>query len=355
MKKLIILQTVIPDYRGKVFSYIDTISINSFELYGGRRHFEKSIKSDEKIKIRIKVKNHFLFYRRLLFQTGMWNIVVKKNTMVLEMNPRIISNWLILLTRKVLRRKTILWGHAWPRAGSKSKTDIVRNLMRILADEIVVYTKTQKKELQNKMPDKIINSAPNSVFYKSEMEVTQNKESINNIIYVGRLTKTKKAFFLTKAFHKILPKLPPEANLIIVGDGEEKSEIENYINKHKLLERVKVKGHVSDYNKLKEMYNSSLVSASPGYIGLSVTQSFGFGVPMIVSRDEKHSPEIEAVKEHKNSIFFNTNSIDSLSNEIFNFYRSKDYWINKRGQICEFCKQNYSVEKMAEVFISYMK
>ena len=43
-------------------------------------------------------------------------------------------------------------------------------------------------------------------------------------------------------------------------------------------------GHVSEPSELRSVYGASVASLSPGYVGLSVTQSLGFGVPMIVSR-----------------------------------------------------------------------
>ena len=355
MKKLIIIQTVTPDYRRNLFFYIKDKLGQSFELYGGERFFEKSLKSDPSIIFTKPLKNYFLFRRKFLFHTGMWHLITKNNIMILEINPRILSNWLILLIRKVFYRKTILWGHAWPRAGANSKTDRVRNMMRKLGDELIVYTKTQQQELQHKMPNKKINVASNAVFFNEEMIVCENTDLIKNVIYVGRLTKNKKAFFLVKAFHQILKKLPSDANLLIIGDAEERKTIKKYIRQNGLEDRIKVLGHIADYEKLKKLYATSLVSISPGYIGLSVTQSFGFGVPMIVSRNERHSPEIEAVIEGENAEFFVTDDMDSLSQKILNFYDERRLWIDKRIEICNSCKKNYSIEAMAKPFLSFQK
>ena len=354
MKKLIILQTVTPDYRKKFFLTIKKELGAYFELYGGDYYFEKSVKSDPTILFKKHVKNYFFYKRNFLVQTGLW-FILQEDILILELNPRIISNWILLLIRKVLRKKTILWGHAWSRKGVNSKTDRLRNIMRNLADEIIVYTKTQQQELQHKMPNKKISIAPNSVFYKDEMIVNKEVSLIKNIIYVGRLTKNKKTLFLVKAFHQVMENLPVEANLIVVGDGEERDSIEKYIKQNNLFERIKILGHIGDYNKLKELYATSLVGISPGYVGLSVTQSFGFGVPMIVSKNEPHSPEIEAVIEGKNTMFFETDNLNSLSQEIINLYERKDYWINKRTAICNFCKENYSIEAMVKPFLNLQK
>jgi len=355
MSKLIILQTVVPDYRKKIFSYIRKQLENDFLLFCGDFYFEESIKSDSSINYTNKVKNHFFFNRKLLFQTGMWSHVVKKNIMILELNPRIISNWIILILRKILRKRTILWGHAWPRKGQQSKSDIVRNWMRNIADVVVVYTKTQAKELKIKMPGKTVLFAPNAVISSKEMKASNNSGLIKNIIYVGRLTEIKKPMLLVKAFHNILDKLPKDTKLIIVGEGKERNKIEIFINKSNLKDKVIFEGHLLEYERLKLLYNSSLVSISPGYVGLSITQSFGFGVPMLISQFENHSPELEAAIENKNSLFFKTDNMEDFGNKILLFFQEKEYWIGKRREICEHCKSNYSVELMARTFINIYK
>lgn len=159
MGKLVIIQTIVPDYRKKFFSYIKKQLKNDFLLFSGDSYFEKSIKSDNSIDFAIKIRNHFFLRRKLLFQSGIWHLVFKDIVLILELNPRIISNWIILLIRKITGKKTILWGHAWSRKGANSNTEWVRNFMRTGATSIIVYTESQKKELQKRMPSKRIYAA----------------------------------------------------------------------------------------------------------------------------------------------------------------------------------------------------
>jgi glycosyltransferase involved in cell wall biosynthesis len=351
MKKLIIIQTVSPSYRNKFFTYISNVLKDKFELYSGDSYFECSVKSDLSFSNRKKITNIFILGRKLLFQFGMWTIIFSDNLIVIEMNPRIISNWIILFVRKILNRKTILWGHAWPRKGMNSKSDKLRNYMRSLGDEIIVYTKTQQVELKKKMPNKNINAACNSLYLTNEMTTNKSDQIIQNIIYVGRLTESKKGLFLLKTFHSIIEKLPKDTNLLIIGEGPEKLKMEEYVAKNNLNIRVRMYGHVDNYKILKGLYSSSLLSVSPGYVGLSITQSFGFGVPMIVSRDENHSPEIEAVHENENAVFFKTDDMKNFDKQILNFYKNKEYWLNQRTSIVEGCKKQYSIEAMGSTFI----
>lgn len=348
----IIVQTAAPDYRKGVYDLLSEEDTIDFKLYTGSSYFEPSVKTAINQKYCKPITNRFFFKRKFLFQLGVREPMMNADVLIIELNPRIISNWFVLLLRKVFLKKTILWGHAWPRKGMNSKSDTVRNIMRLLADEIIVYTKQQSIELQKKMPQKKIRFAPNAIYFKNQMGISKsfNKAFCNNIIYVGRLTKQKKGLLLVKAFHIGLAKLPKRTNLIIFGEGEEKKEIEKFINLNKMQNRIILFGHISDYSLLKKHYNSSLVSISPGYVGLSITQSLGFGVPMIISKNENHSPELEAANNH-NSLFFETNNAEDLSQKLIQVFKAKDYWVDKRRQIAEECAQNYSIEQMSKTFI----
>ena len=352
MEKIIIVQTVLPDYRKNFFNFLKKNLNDKFELFGGETYFDQSIKTDSSIFFFTRLRNYFFFNRTLLFQTGMWNIIFKKNNLVLELNPRIISNWIILFLRFRRSNKTILWGHAWPRKGPNAKSDRLRNIMRNLADEIIVYTRTQKVDLQVKMPSKKISAAPNSIYLKDQMVSNLDINLIKNIIYVGRLTKSKKPMLLVESFHLALINLPDDANLLIIGEGSEKKEIEIYLKNNHLENRIKLLGHIDRYEELKQLYGTSVASVSPGYAGLSVTLSLGFGVPLIISKNEDHSPELEAVRINENSQYFITDSASSLSQMIINFYQEKELWTNKRVEICNYCKENYSIEMMAESFLN---
>jgi glycosyltransferase involved in cell wall biosynthesis len=227
--------------------------------------------------------------------------------------------------------------------------------MRLLANKIIVYTHSQKQELELRMPNKKIYSAPNALYKKNEMLTNNSLKTIKNIIYVGRLTKKKKPLIMVKAFEIALKKLSKNVNLLIIGDGEEKQNIIEYVNNNKIASRVSILGHIGSYSELRELYHSSLVSLSPGYVGLSATQSLGFGVPMLVSRNENHSPEIESIKEGANALFFETNSEKNLSDKLLEMFNNQYYWIKQRELICEDCKGKYSIESMAEPFINLLK
>ena len=61
-----------------------------------------------------------------------------------------------------------------------------------------------------------------------------------------------------------------------------------------------------------KVFGAAIVNVCPGYAGLSITQSYWFGVPTIIGRDELHSPEIEAAIDGENTVFFESDSVADL-------------------------------------------
>jgi glycosyltransferase involved in cell wall biosynthesis len=353
VKNLIVIQVVAPDYRKKFFEHLQQNLGNSFRLYSGDVDFQKSIKSDHKI-LKAKIINKFLFKRSLLFQFGShWRELYKKNIVVIGLNPRIISNWIFLILRKPMGLKTYVWGHAWPRKGSNSKTASIRHLMQLFASGTITYTEAHKKEMLVKHPKLRIFSAPNALYSQNEMGGFEHPmDEVKNVIYVGRLVAAKKPLFLVKAFHKLLDL---DTNLIIVGDGPERKKIDEYIETYNLESRIQLMGHINDFNKLKQLYATSLVSVSPGYVGLSITQSFAFGVPMLISRNENHSPEIEVAKENSNAIFFQTDNQNDFCLKVEEVFKFKKALFKKRKTIANECKKHYTVEQMATSFFQILE
>ena len=72
----------------------------------------------------------------------------------------------------------------------------------------------------------------------------------------------------------------------------------------------------------------------------------------LISKNEPHSPEIEAAIDKRNALFFGTNDKLALGNLFLEVLNNRDLWIGKRLDIVEFCKMKYSIESMSSSFIS---
>ena len=343
---IVLLQTAVGDYRQQVLEELVALTGGAFKVYCGPEYFDGTTKTRVHIgDHRQEIKNHFLLNRRFLWQTGMWRSVFTANTTILEFNPRIISNLPILLIRKALNKRTVLWGHAWPRSGPQSRTTPLRKLLASLCDAIIVYTETQADELRAYLPSTRIVPAPNALYRVSQMGGLPAANP-TDFIYVGRLVKEKKPQLLLSAFLQALPGLPSSSCLVFVGDGPMRPELEQ--SAEASGDRVRFVGHVSEPEQLRQLYARSLASVSPGYVGLAITQSFSFGVPMVIAREEQHAPEIEAAQEGVNSLFFEKDNAGDLASALLEVVKDRPQWIAKRWAITADCASRYSVDLMAQ-------
>lgn len=350
MNTLIIIQTVVPNYRKEFYDFLTQELGGKIVIYTGNTGFSKTITTESNAAYK-PLKNHFFLKRKLLIQTGFKTLVFSKNPVIIELNPRILSNWVILIIRKILGSKTVVWGHAWPRTGRYSHTDKIRGLMRRMAAVIITYSKTQEKELKLLYPTKEIKAAPNAL-YQTNQAVRLNKKNPINIIYVGRIVKEKNIYLLVNAFKNVLSNLPQETKLFCVGTGNLTEDLKKYLLKLNIKNRVELVGELTDIHKLKPYYDSSLVSVAPGTLGLFILQSFWFGTPIIFSPKEKNGPEVEAALPNQNCLTFKTENVDDLSKKILQVFEDSDKWIDKAEKIQLFAKENYSLERMSKPFKS---
>ena len=133
----------------------------------------------------------------------------------------------------------------------------------------------------------------------------------------------------------------------MVGDGPLRPELEA-MAKRDDSSNIEFLGSESRLSELRSLYSCSLASVSPGYVGLSLTQSLGFGVPMIIARNEPHSPEIEAAIEGTNAVFFESGSVPSLVAALTAVNDASTQWIRRRVQIADETMEKYSIEAMVD-------
>ena len=355
MKHYCLIQAAVPDYRIGFLKALNTLA--PLKIVFGDKYFTKSVVSDERardIGVAIEAKNKYLLSRKVLMQIwpGMWKDLWSNQVRIVELNPRCVISWLSLLYSCVLRRgDTALWGHRLNHVGSDPMLS-VRKLMIAMSSGVIFYTKGQKESFTKTKLGRIIPSgfAPNSVL--NENQVSNFTKSGKDFIYVGRLVEEKKPLLLIKAFIVAKEKSGEgfDSVLHVVGAGPCFNEARSLIDKCDANKFIILHGHQSNYDFLKDLYSRCVASVSPGYVGLSITQSFSFGKPMVISKDEPHSPELECFKEGVNGTFYESDSVDKLAEELVSYYNERDCWFLKSKNISSDIKNNYTYEAMAKGF-----
>lgn len=349
---IVLQQTAIADYRQEVFNQLQRHWGSALTVVVGDVYFDATTRTRIDMEGNLRyVSNRFLFGRRLLWQRNTVKSMVSADVTIAELNPRILSVWLAVLIRRILCRHTVLWGHAWPRKGQTSPTERVRGWLRRLANVILVYTETQRDELLISEPATSVICAPNAI-YRSDQMTALSVNSPNDILCVGRLVASKKPILLLEAFEIAVRKgLPPSHRLIFAGEGPERAGIEAGLSKMpELVGRVVVLGHVPP-TEMPALYQAAFVSVAPGTVGLSITQSLSFGVPMIIAREEPHGPEIEAASDGVNSLFVGSDDAESIAEALLQIARERRIWSTRRTAIVLDCAARYSVEQMVDGII----
>lgn len=106
------------------------------------------------------------------------------------------------------------------------------------------------------------------------------------IIYAGRLEHNKGVGVLLDAFSAVVKGFP-KAQLLIVGDGSVREELEERVRALGMMEHVSFVGHV-DRAQLEDLYARSMIAFMPSIwveaFGLAGLEAMSVGRPVIASR-----------------------------------------------------------------------
>ena len=159
-------------------------------------------------------------------------------------------------------------------------------------------------------------------FAKKKFE-TINEFNINkkkNLIGIGRLTKQKNFSLLINAFKEIEKKYD-EYNLIILGDGEEKTKLISLIKSYNLEEKVNLIGYkdnVYKYLKNADCFILTSLWEDPGFVLIEA----GLSNSIVISSNCKNGPE-EILNNENNGYLFKNNDLKDLLRK-FDEFKSED-------------------------------
>ncbi|MEI6524128.1 MAG: glycosyltransferase family 4 protein [Bacteroidota bacterium] len=215
---------------------------------------------------------------------------------------------------------------------SKAKTKIKHLLLKLIFSRIdyFLFIGKQNRRFYEKLgviPSKLL-FAPycvNNDFFNSYSSNTNNNLKIDLgisknskiVLSSGKYIAKKRPLDLIQAFNSI--KTNNDAILIMVGDGELKSEMESLINSYKLNDRVILTGFINQ-SKIPAYYAIANVFVMCSEIGetwgLSVNEAMNFGVPVVVSDITGCADDL--VFDGINGFKFKTGDIAALENSIQN-------------------------------------
>jgi glycosyltransferase involved in cell wall biosynthesis len=153
---------------------------------------------------------------------------------------------------------------------------------------------------------------------KAEARIKLNLPAQASIIlYSGKYISKKNPLDILKAFGMMNK---PDAVLVMVGDGELRPQMEDFISKHSLSSKVILTGFINQ--SLIPMYYRAadifvMCSGLGETWGLSVNEAMNFGLPVIVS--DTCGSSYDLVKNELNGRVFETGNIEELHQAISDF------------------------------------
>ncbi|TFD49815.1 glycosyltransferase [Cryobacterium frigoriphilum] len=349
---------VIPRYRQECIDLVTEQLGSRLALYASPAHLDPSVTTGIRPGSYVSVRLVRMLGNRAFLQLGGWGAVLRARTAVLDLNPRSLSAWLLLLARRLTGRRTLVWGHLYPMQGSASPTAVLRRAMRRLAHGTITYTYSSREQAATDLPGHPVWVAPNALYRQASVtagtEVVEGGQGLHggegpsggertDVIYVGRFAPAKKVELLVRGFAQF-SRAVPEARLVLIGTGETEAALRALCAELGVTDRVRMPGWIDGANALRPEYAGAFASASPGFAGLGLTQSFGFGVPCLVARDEPHSPEIE-LADHGGVTWCASDSPQALADGLHKLWAHRDQ--TPDASLSDLVRQRYSAEAMA--------
>ena len=339
MKKVLLLQDVIPHYRYPVFNEL----AKKYDFTVAYSKGKKPEGVDFKTMFIPKVKAHYGFYKRNIFR------ITKDYDAVICMLSygNMDCNLLSLFPRKC---KVIMWGIGVS-AGYNCRYDEsqkISNILRFLIkkiDAVVFYSDYPK----NKYTHMGIN--PQKMFVANNtVEVCDIKDIKRDIIlFVGSLYKQKKIDVLLDFYLEAYKTNKNIPELVIVGDGDETENIKKFTKDNLIEDKITLTGGIYDEKELSKYFEKAIMCISPDQAGLTVLKSMGYGVPFVTHKDAITGGEIFNIVHGENGIlledFKEIKDIILESTEQYEKYET----MGKNARA--FYAENRTVDKMVEGFV----
>lgn len=273
--------------------------------------------------------------KRLAWQKKLVNIFKRADCPIIATGSiNDLSLWAILILRTVVyrKKKIYLWTHGWYGNESRLKR-VIKTIFFNMASGLLLYGDRAKSLMvANGFDSKRLFVVHNSLDYSVQRAIRQTavaspifnehfKNNYPNIIFIGRLTKVKNIDMLLYALSE-LKNAGESYNLILVGSGEQESELKNLSKKLGIDDNVWFYGSCFDEKTNGQLLYNADLCVSPGNVGLTAIHSLTYGTPVISHGDfTKQMPEYEAIKRDLTGDFFKYKDVHSLSLCIQKWFR----------------------------------
>ena len=321
-----------PHYRSAIVRELARSNKFSWAFYSDTEDFDSDIKPME---FPPSVRFHRLpvhrLYKSIMWQSGVVRLAASRDCDVLILLgvSKYLSMWPAAVIGRLTGKRVLFWTHGWtyrPRGPLR----YVRRWFYKLADALMVYGRWSKQiaieEGFDPLRVHVIGNCLDLTAQQSalsemskmrpgEVRIALFGESATPVVAcTSRLTRVRRLDMLLDAL-VILRDRGRKANVIIIGDGPERANLEKQAAR--LGISVAFIGSCYDETRIGELLRSSNVTVAPGKVGLTAMHSMAFGIPVVThGNHEEQMPEFEAVIPGKTGALFQEGDLSSLADAI---------------------------------------
>ena len=266
------------------------------------------------------------------------------DVLVVNGNPRFLSNIPLILRARRLGAGIVWWGHGWSPTSRPWRAALRFRLMAV-ADVILLYTDAEVSALADQLPkgrrilalNNALDPAPmeraRAQWPQDRLEQFQSANHLSDkkvLLFCGRL-KLKPSTELDVAIRALSMLVdrdgPDKYLLVVIGDGEDKDRLVSLAEELGVNNGIRWVGPIFEESKLAPWFMSASCFVFPGAIGLSLIHALSYGLPVIThSNIALHNPEIAALKHEINGLLFEKSSSDDLSLQISRLTSNPELW-----------------------------
>ena len=184
--------------------------------------------------------------------------------------------------------------------------------------------------------------APNTTEVEPVEIVPEKKK---NLLFVGTLYRGKGVDKLLASVKDVVQKGYRDAHLTIVGDGECRNELEDYVAENGIQDNVTFAGAVFDEKVLAGYFAEALLCISPTQGGLSCPKSMGYGVPFVTRKDAITGGEIYHITPGVNGILYEQD--EELTTIIEDSCKNPDKYVKMGVAAKEYYDNHATIRHMA--------
>lgn len=250
--------------------------------------------------------------------------------------------------------------------GSLQQWEFLRffdKLTKSLVTKYIVQTEVAKKELMTKLnlPEKKFEVIPNAIDvseYEFKLDTNAKKKGLRinpdnqTIVCVSNLHKGKGHKYLLEAFEKVYKK-NKNVNLLIVGDGEQRTTLEKQTKDYVSRDNIYFLGKRNDVKEILKISDIFVLATEGEGMSNAIMEAMASGIPVITTDIPENRVLIENEKTGffvltKNSVVL-TKKIEKLLN---NKQQKETIGRNAKYRIRECFDINIITSKLAHFFNS---